>query len=96
MNKQESTDIIRRIAAAYPKFDLTGKVGQARIELWMEHLEKLDYSTTLQKLNKHISESKYPPTIAEINVEPKPKNEYLERIKQMKKEVRNARLHQKH
>ncbi|MED4904097.1 replicative helicase loader/inhibitor [Parageobacillus thermoglucosidasius] len=77
MNRQEALDILWRIAAAYTQFDLQGEIGKKRVEVWTECLEKMPYDRVLQNVNKHISESKFPPTIAEISAYDPPKNEFL-------------------
>jgi hypothetical protein len=37
----------------------------------------MSYDRVLQNVNKHISENKFPPTIAEISAYDPPKNEFL-------------------
>lgn len=70
-------EILSRITAAYPQFDLDGPIGEKRIELWVERLLKMPYEPVLHKLNQYIDAHHFPPTIAGIAVEPPVKNMFL-------------------
>ena len=92
MNQDEITDIMERIASAYPNFELYDK----RIEVWGEQLKNMPYLPVKHKLDDYMGAEKFPPTIADIAVFPPPKNEFLEKVKQWEAEAerdRNARKH---
>ncbi|MED4354982.1 replicative helicase loader/inhibitor [Schinkia azotoformans] len=77
MTEEQCLEILRRITAAYPQFDLDGPVGEKRIELWVERLLKMPYEPVLHKLNQYIDIHHFPPTIAQIAVEPPLDNSFL-------------------
>ncbi|MDN4525351.1 replicative helicase loader/inhibitor [Fictibacillus fluitans] len=79
MEFNEALDIVQRIAAAYARFDLTGKAGEKRIELWTEHLLPMPYKPVLQNLNQHINTRAFPPSISEIAAADKSANDFLEK-----------------
>lgn len=68
LEKAEAMKLLLRLSAAYPRFDLSGDVGKERIELWMDHLQKMPFEPAKTKINEHISSKPFPPTIAEISV----------------------------
>ncbi|MEC1551557.1 replicative helicase loader/inhibitor [Bacillus haynesii] len=88
MEVNQAMEILQRIAAAYTKFDLTGDVGKKRIELWIDHLSKLPYEPVLAKVDEHILNNRFPPSIAEIKVRQPEKNEFLAKQKEWE---RNAK-----
>ena len=77
MTEEQSLEVLKRITAAYPQFDLDGPVGEKRIELWVERLLKMPYEPVLHKLNQYIDIHHFPPTIAQITVEPPLDNSFL-------------------
>lgn len=104
MNKQEVLTLIEQIEKLYNnpftrKRNITDKDKSDEeiiidiVNIWHEFLKDDDAERVFGNFKKHVRTSKFPPTIAELKTEPKPKNEALERIRLMKKEVRNARLH---
>lgn len=104
MTKQEVLLLIERIEQLYNnpftrKRNITNQdktdeeVIKDVVIMWHEFLKDDDAERVFENFKKHVRTSKFPPTIAELKTEPKPKNEALERIRLMKKEVRNARLH---
>lgn len=88
LEKAEAMKLLLRLSAAYPRFDLSGDVGKERIELWMDHLQKMPFEPAKTKINEHISSKPFPPTIAEISVKQPEKNKFLE---QQKEWERNAK-----
>lgn len=77
MTEEQCLEILSRITAGYPQFDLDGPVGEKRIELWVERLLKMPYEPVLHKLNQYIDAHSFPPTIAQIAVEPSLDNSFL-------------------
>lgn len=107
MTKQEVLTLIEQIEKLYNnpftrKRNITDKdktdeeIIFDTVNTWHEFLKDDEADRVFENFKRHVTTNIFPPTIAELKTEPKPRNEYLERIKQMKKEVRNARLHQKH
>jgi len=90
MEIHEALEILQRIAASYTQFDLTGEIGEKRIEVWSSHLIKMPYKPVLERTNHHILNEKFPPTIAEISVKPKQSNDFLSELKQWEKDAKHA------
>ncbi|WP_144527266.1 replicative helicase loader/inhibitor [Bacillus pumilus] len=92
MTKDQAMAILTRIAAAYPRFELsTDAIGKERIRLWIEHLTALPYEPVLKKIDQHIAEKRFPPAIAEIQVHQQEKNEFLEKQKEWEKNAKFAK-----
>ncbi|MBU8728224.1 replicative helicase loader/inhibitor [Bacillus pumilus] len=92
MTKDQAMAILTRIAAAYPRFELsTDAIGKERIRLWLEHLTALPYEPVLKKIDQHIAEKRFPPAIAEIQVHQQEKNEFLEKQKEWEKNAKFAK-----
>lgn len=92
MTKDQAMAILTRIAAAYPRFELsTDAIGKERIRLWLEHLTALPYEPVLKKIDQHIAEKRFPPVIAEIQVHQQEKNEFLEKQKEWEKNAKFAK-----
>ena len=80
MNSVETIKVILTLTTAYPNSykDMTpDRIGQT-LELWEELFEKDDGEIVLASVKKLITELKFPPTIAEIKEEIKPKLFYPE------------------
>ncbi|MEH7674433.1 replicative helicase loader/inhibitor [Bacillus pumilus] len=61
MNQEQAMSILTRIAAAYPRFELTtDAIGKERIKLWLDHLKDQPYeqvlrsTSTLLKKDSHL------------------------------------------
>ncbi|MDX5484883.1 replicative helicase loader/inhibitor [Bacillus pumilus] len=92
MTKDQAMAILTRIAAAYPRFELsTDEIGKERIRLWLEHLTALPYEPVLKKIDQHIAEKRFPPVIAEIQVHQQEKNEFLEKQREWEKNAKFAK-----
>lgn len=90
MNQTQAYDVIERIAAAYTQFDLKGKIGEKRIEIWLEALSVMPYEQVISNLKHHIATSKFPPTIAEIAATDHVESDFLDLHKQWERESRYA------
>ncbi len=77
MTEEQCLEILSHITAAYPQFDLDGPIGEKRIELWVERLMKMPYEPVLHKLKQYIDHHHFPPTIAQIAIEPPVENKFL-------------------
>ena len=67
MTKNEAIEILRLIEGAYPHFMKgTDEQVQAKVKVWMYHLEKMDYERTLENVHEYIALNEYPPAISEI------------------------------
>lgn len=62
MNRMEAVDVLRTIAALYPKFHVTDRLGK----IWIPQLEKMDYAGVMDNLSTFAAYHPYPPTLAEI------------------------------
>ncbi|WP_180994429.1 replicative helicase loader/inhibitor [Bacillus sp. Marseille-P3661] len=91
MNKDQCYDIIETIAGAYPMFDISSRIGQKRINVWIQHLSKMPYERVMKKLEMHISDYRFPPVIADIAVEMPKENTFLIQLKQWEEQVREER-----
>lgn len=87
MNKSQVLSILETIAESYSNFDLTKK----KAEVWSEFLSDMPYEKVKSKLHDHIRTSKFPPTIAEISAEERPKNEFLEKARQWEEQVKEEK-----
>lgn len=63
MKKKEVIKLLGIIAAAYPNMK---EVDEATVALWYECLKDVDVKPALVAVKKHILESIYPPSIADI------------------------------
>ncbi len=90
MEMNEALDILQRIAAAYTQFDLTGSLGEKRIEVWSEQLMNMPYEPVLERLKHHILHERFAPTVAEISVKSKQDNSFLNELKQWEKDAKYA------
>ncbi|CAL8900219.1 replicative helicase loader/inhibitor [Bacillus pumilus] len=92
MTKDQAMAILTRIAAAYPRFELsTDAIGKERIRLWLEHLTALPYEPVLKKIDQHIAEKRFPPVIAEIQVHQPEPNDFIEKQKEWEKNAKFAK-----
>ena len=67
MDKQQAIEILSLIEGAYPHFMKgTDEQVQAKVKVWMYHLEKMDYERTLENVHEYIALNEYPPAISEI------------------------------
>lgn len=62
MDKREVKQLLALVVAAYPQFEATPE----RARLWSEMLADVSSGTAFASVRRHIRESRYPPTIAEI------------------------------
>lgn len=82
MTEDEVFEILHTINAAYARFELTDD----RILLWNEMLQPMNFEKVMARLKAHIKQKPFPPSIAEISVYVKPKNEFLAQYDQWKQE----------
>lgn len=62
MDKKQTANFIKQIMGAYPAFNPTPE----RLEIWSRLMAKIDYDLAILRLDKHVSNSSFPPTIADI------------------------------
>lgn len=82
MTMEQAEKILNTINAAYSRFEVTDE----RLVLWFKMLKDMDYGKVNARLEQHIKINKFPPSVAEISVFEKPKNEHLEKVKQWERE----------
>lgn len=90
MTKDQAKEILLTIAAAYPKFNLTD--NKLRVNVWVENLLSMPFEAVKQRLNGHVLNNPFPPSIAEIAVKPKTNNDFLSKQRQWEEEVRAERI----
>lgn len=67
MNKRETVELFAVASAAYPRLqEIAPDLMQATINLWASMLADLSKELALAALQRHISTSRFPPTIAEL------------------------------
>ena len=68
MTKVEAAKILAILKAAYPNFykDMTAEEAQGTVSVWSMQFASLSADVVLMALNKAISVSKFPPSIAEV------------------------------
>lgn len=92
MNQEQAMSILTRIAAAYPRFELTtDTIGKERIKLWLDHLKDQPYEQVLKKIDQHIAEKRFPPAIAEIKIKQPEQNEFLAKQKAWEQNAKFAK-----
>lgn len=62
MNKRDVAELFKFIRSIYPNFD----VDQYKINTWAEMLKDQNPATVMKNAERHVFESKFPPTIAEL------------------------------
>jgi len=62
VNRKQAAEFIKKISGAYPNLEF----NENRIKIWVEMMADIDYSLAVTRLKKHITTSKFPPSIAEI------------------------------
>lgn len=65
MKQTETANFLAMIKTAYPYFEIT----EAGVKLWHLMLQELDYKEAQGRLVRHIRNSKFAPTIAELLAE---------------------------
>lgn len=68
MNKKESAQVLAILKASYPNFykNFTAEEAQGTITVWSMQFADMPAEIVLMALNKVISTSQFPPTIAEV------------------------------
>lgn len=62
MTKTEVAELLRYINGAYPRFTINDNTPA----VWYEMLQEKDFKKTLEFLKKHISDSRYEPSISDL------------------------------
>src|SRR5690625_1466688 len=91
LTEQEAFEVLEAIAEFYRQFEITEK----KIRVFIPALMKLDYKGTMKKLEAHVLEKPYPPTIAEIAVLPpasqRPEEQEWRKIERFREEAKKVR-----
>lgn len=90
MTKDDTVLILNMINASYPHFSkfMTDIERIAQLTVWQDQLNAYHKDDVAIAVKRHISKSKYPPTIAEI----KENIKLIQRIKKARKQVESAKL----
>ena len=83
ITKDEAIEIMEILYSLYPNFNKRGMDNFNRI--WIEKLMEGDYNKTLKQTNQYVTESPYPPSLADIIVKP-----YKHRDDKMPEKIREA------
>ena len=91
MEYLEAKEILTDIQKMYPHFNKNRDVEVGRT--WMRLLQKGDYERTKRKLDEYVTESSYPPNVADILVkEYKPRDDGMaEQIRAAEEKVRQEK-----
>lgn len=63
MTKSETIKLLAMLSAAYPNMK---EINKVQVELWCECLKDISKEEGLKSARKHILDSPFPPTIADI------------------------------
>ena len=68
MNRKETAQLLAILKAAYPNHyrDMSAEDAQGTVSVWSMQFADMPAEIVLMALNKVISTSKYPPTVAEV------------------------------
>ena len=68
MTKKEAIQILAVLKASYPNFykDMSAEEAQGTVSVWSMQFADMSADIVLMALNKAISTSKYPPSVAEV------------------------------
>jgi len=62
VDEKQKANFIKQIIGAYPSFEPTPE----RLQIWQRNLDEINYDLAVKRLDKHVTNHKFPPTIAEI------------------------------
>lgn len=62
MDRNQVKEVFKIIAFAYPKFE----VSSEKIDFWLRFLGDQDYASVMSKVEYHIKNNVFPPTIADL------------------------------
>lgn len=83
MERNQALEILETINELYPQFELTDR----KVKIMLLQLEKMDYDRVMARLNEHIVNSPFPPTLAEIAAYAPEENKHLEQIQKWREEA---------
>ena len=62
MKHNEIMELLKYIKGAYPRFDIT----ENTIDVWYDFLSDQSLTKVMKRLQRHISESRFEPTISDL------------------------------
>lgn len=83
MTKADVVKLFKFIKSIYPTFE----VSQEKINIWSSVMKKMDFDRVMVRVNEHVTENKFPPTIAEIAAYPPEKNDHLDKMREWEQEA---------
>lgn len=86
MTHNEAVSVLEAIEEVYPSFSLSKKKAQILIPA----LKQMDYDGVMARLSEFVMNHKYAPTISEIAVYPKRKNDHIEQRHKWRKAADNV------
>lgn len=81
MTKDQAISIIRSITIAYPNFEM----NQEKLLFWLNHLVTMPFDAVQQNLHTYIRTSSFPPTISQIAVQEKDRNDFLKQFEERRR-----------
>ena len=97
MNRDQVKELFQLLISVYPRFKPDGKDESEananlsrKVDAWARLMRSMDYKRVMAKAEQHISENKFPPTVAEIAAYAPEKNENLEKIKRWEAEAKQV------
>ncbi|MED4126465.1 hypothetical protein P4641_21250 [Halalkalibacterium halodurans] len=84
MTRDQAIEILQMIAELYPRFELS----KAKAQVMLPALERMEYQGVLDRLEQHVAEKPYAPTLAEIAAYPREENQVLDRYQRYAEEAR--------
>ena len=88
MTKEQVFEVLKLVNEAYPNFEVT----QDKINIWHKFLKDQNPAIVMKNAEKHVIESKFPPTIADLREAAstpsrKRNEEHLEKMKRLRGET---------
>lgn len=87
MNSEEINKVIKVIEANYPNFVVDEELYRVKIKTWASNLKLMEYEKVMKRLNEHLMNNPYPPTLADIAVKSNSSNKAFEDIENLEKQA---------
>lgn len=88
MNKVQVFEVFKVIQSMYPRF-MPDEVEdqQKKLDVWAKLMRDMDYDRVMKKTEEHITESKFPPTLAEITAYAPEEDNNQKQLEEWRKEA---------
>lgn len=88
MNRKEAIHVLRTIKEVYPKYDICKR----KASMLIQELLPMDYTLVLRRLAKHVATHPYPPTISEIAVYSRKRDNQVEKLAKWREQAQDVPL----